>query len=335
MPVQLSPRFLIIASFGAIYFIWGSTYLFNYFAIQGIPPFLMSGSRFLTAGGLLYAITWLAGTPHPTGRQWLEATRMGFLFLSVGTGGTVWAEQYVDTGIAALLVSLQPLMVVAMMWLLQGKRPGGKVVMGVALGILGMAFLIGQQRFVTNTNTLIGMMVIGVSLTSWSYGSVTVSKADLPQNRLQSAAMQMLGGGAVLLFLALLNGDYSTFSFAALSLKAGLSWIILVVFGSLIAFSAFTYLLQNVSPDKVATSNYVNPVVAMFLGWAFNNELINGQSIIAAGLMLAGVFLMNSRMQIKRKPPTSGQGTFESQPPRLRWLKAHLRAAKYQTLGQR
>jgi drug/metabolite transporter (DMT)-like permease len=320
MPLQPSQRSLIIASFAAIYFIWGSTYLFNYFAIQDIPPFLMSGSRFLVAGVLLYALTFLTGTPHPTWQQWLAAARMGFLFLSVGTGGTVWAEQYVDTGITALLVSLQPLMIVAMMWGLQGKRPGGRVAAGVALGILGMAFLVGQQRFVTNHNTLIGMMVIGLSLTSWSYGSVTVGKANLPSNRLQSAAMQMIGGGGILLLLALASGDFLHFSFAALSLKAGLSWVILVVFGSLIAFSAFTYLLQNVSPDKVATSNYVNPVVAMFLGWAFNQELINAQSIIAACLMLAGVFLMNSRLQIKKKPPTAGFGQNDGRTLRLRWL---------------
>ena len=320
MPWQLSQRVLILGSFAAIYFIWGSTYLFNYFAIQDIPPFLMSGSRFLTAGAVLYAITWLWGAPHPTPRQWLMATYIGFLFLSVGTGGTVWAEQYVDTGITALLVSLQPLMIVLMMWGLQGKRPSGQVVFGVALGILGMSFLVGQQRFVNDYNTIIGMLVIGLSLTSWSYGAVIVGKANLPVNRLQSAAMQMLGGGGILLLLALASGDFLRFSFAALSLKAGLSWVILVVFGSLVAFSAFTYLLQNVSPDKVATSNYVNPVVAMFLGWAFNQELINAQSIIAACLMLAGVFLMNSRLQIKKKPPSAGLGQNHSRALRLRWL---------------
>ncbi|MCB0553474.1 MAG: EamA family transporter [Phaeodactylibacter sp.] len=303
MQLQPSQRFLIIASFAAIYLIWGSTYLFNYFAIQDIPPFLMAGSRFLVAGLLLYALSWKPGAVRPTRRQWANAARMGFLFLSVGTGGTVWAEQYVDTGIAALLISLQPLLVVSMMWAMQGKRPGGKVLFGILLGIIGMAFLVGQQRFVTNQNTLIGMLVIGVSMTSWCFGSVTLSKTDLPQNRLQSSAMQMISGGIILLLIALLNGNMMQFDITAVSLKAGLSWIILVLFGSIVAFSAFTYLLQQVSPDKVATSNYVNPVVAMWLGWAFNSELINGQSILAALLMLAGVFFMNSRLQVKRRPP--------------------------------
>jgi len=307
MKLQLSQGSLIIASFAAIYFIWGSTYLFNYFAIQDIPPFLMAGSRFFVAGAILYAITWARGAAAPTRRQWGTAARMGLLFLSLGTGGTVWAEQWVDTGIAALIIAFQPLMVVFMMWLLYAKRPGAMVLAGVALGVVGMALLVGQQRFVTDRDTLIGMLVIIGSMTSWCYGSVTISKADLPQNRLQSSAMQMLAGGAILLTLAMLNGDGLRFDPALLSWKAGLSWLFLVIFGSLVAFSAFTYLLQHVSPDKVATSNYVNPVVAMFLGWMFNEELITQQSIVAALLMLGGVFFINSRLQLKGKPPEEGK----------------------------
>ncbi len=325
MPIQASQRLLTIASFAAIYFIWGSTYLFNYFAIQDIPPFLMAGSRFLVAGLLLYAFSWRPGGPRPGWRQWANATRMGFLFLSVGTGGTVWAEQYVDTGIAALLISLQPLLVVAMMWALQGKRPGGMVLFGIALGIMGMALLVGQQRFVTNQQTLVGMMVIGLSMTSWCFGSITLSKVDLPKNRLQSSAMQMIGGGSVLLLVSLLNGNMGQFDISAVTLKAGLSWVFLVFFGSIVAFSAFTYLLQHVSPDKVATSNYVNPVVAMWLGWAFNSELVTGQSILAALLMLAGVFFMNSRLLVKRKPPQTGLPAAGGR--RLWW--------KRQSIGQR
>lgn len=248
---------------------------------------------------------------------------MGFLFLSVGTGGTVWAEQYVDTGIAALLISLQPLLVVAMMWMLQGKRPGGKVLSGIALGILGMVLLVGQQRFVTSSQTLIGMLVIGVSMTSWCFGSITLSSVALPENRLQSSAMQMIGGGSILLLVSLLSGNWGQFDITAVSLKAGLSWIVLVLFGSIVAFSAFTYLLQNVSPDKVATSNYVNPVVAMWLGWAFNSERITGQSIMAALLMLAGVFFMNARLQVKRRPPGAGMPQAEKRRP---WKRATVRA---------
>ena len=307
--IKLSRGSLIIASFAAIYFIWGSTYLFNYFAIQDIPPFLMAGSRFLVAGAILYAITWARGTGQPTRRQWGAAGRMGFLFLVLGTGGTVWAEQWVDTGIAALIIAFQPLMVVFMMWMLFAKRPGTMVLAGVALGVVGMALLVGQQQFVTDRDTLIGMLVIIGSMTSWCYGSVTLSKADLPPDRLQSSAMQMLMGGGILLVLALLSGDGARFEPALLTWKAGLSWLFLVVFGSLVAFSAFTYLLQHVSPDKVATSNYVNPVVALFLGWAFNDELITQQSVLSALLMLAGVFFINSRLQVKGKPPQAGNPT--------------------------
>ncbi|MCO6480143.1 MAG: EamA family transporter [Phaeodactylibacter sp.] len=306
MKLQPSQRSLIIASFAAIYFIWGSTYLFNYFAIQDIPPFLMAGSRFLVAGAILYAITWSQGAAHPTRRQWRSAARMGFLFLTLGTGGTVWAEQWVDTGIAALIIAFQPLMVVFMLWLLFAKRPSLMILAGVALGVAGMVLLVGQQRFVTDRDTMIGMLVILGSMTSWCYGSVTLNKANLPENRLQSSAIQMIMGGGILLVLALISGDGQRFDPALLSWKAGLSWLFLVVFGSLVAFSAFTYLLQHVSPDRVATSNYVNPVVALFLGWAFNEELITQQSILAALLMLAGVFFINSRLQVKGKPPAAG-----------------------------
>ncbi len=307
MKLQLSQRSLIIVSFAAIYFIWGSTYLFNYFAIQDIPPFLMAGSRFLVAGAILYAITWSRGAAHPTRGQWGGAARMGFLFLTLGTGGTVWAEQWVDTGIAALIIAFQPLMVVFMLWVLFAKRPSLMILAGVALGVAGMVLLVGQQRFVTDRDTMIGMLVILGSMTSWCYGSVTLNKANLPENRLQSSAIQMIMGGGILLVLALISGDGQRFDPALLTWKAGLSWLFLVVFGSLVAFSAFTYLLQHVSPDKVATSNYVNPVVALFLGWAFNDELITQQSILAALLMLAGVFFINSRLQVKGKPPMEGK----------------------------
>ena len=302
MKMQFSERETVIAAFGSIYIIWGSTYLANYLAIQSIPPFLMAGSRFGAAGALLYGLAVMLGAPVPTPRQWRHAFKSGFFLLALGTGGVVWAEQFVDTGITALLIAFQPLLVVLLMWALQGKRPGTRVLFGIALGIAGMAALVGQQSFVTDPVMLTGVLVILGSMSSWGYASVVLHRMDLPRFPFQATAMQMIGGSLWLFLMAFLTGEHRHFDPALITAKAIWAWLYLVLFGSILAFSAFNYLLRRVSPDKVATSNYINPIVALFLGWAFNSEVITLQSVLAAALMLAGVFFINSRLRNTRAP---------------------------------
>ena len=286
---------LLIVAFAIIYVVWGSTYLINYYAIDTIPPFLMSGSRFIVAGAIMYAISWLRGVPHPSQRQWRNAALSGVLLLAIGTGGVVWAEQYVATSIAALIVASDPLVVVLLLWFIYKQRPRWNSLLGIFLSIAGVSILVGQDQFTADQHTFWGVVVIFGSILSWAFASVFIGKADLPKSTIQVAATQMLAGGVFLLFASGISQEYKSFSWAAISLRSIYAWTYLIVFGSIIAFSAFNYLLTKVSPEKVATSTYVNPVIAMLLGWGFNNEQLTSQSLYAALLILIGVFFINSR----------------------------------------
>ncbi|MDX1942635.1 MAG: EamA family transporter [Saprospiraceae bacterium] len=288
---------LIIGAFAVIYIIWGSTYLVNFYAIETIPPFLMSGSRFVMAGLIMYGIGRMMGLAHPSKIQWRNAAISGILLLSVGTGGVVWAEQYVDTGIAALIVAADPLVVVLLVWLMRRQKPAWNSVFGIALSIIGVALLIGQDLFLTSHSKTIGIIVIFISIFSWAFATVFIGSADLPKSSLQMAATQMLTGGSFLLFISFVSGEYLQFDPNNISIKSILSWLYLLLFGSILAFSAFNYLLVRVSPEKVATSAYVNPVIAVFLGWWLNSEIINEQTLLAAIIILTGVFFINSRFK--------------------------------------
>lgn len=207
----------------------------------------------------------------------------------------MWAEQFVDTGIAALIVSIDPLIVVLLMWLVLGRRPQWNSVIGTFLGIIGVVLLVSQNSFLVNGNMILGIIVIFVSILAWAYAMIFVSKADLPKSSVQVAGMQMLAGGIFLLLASALTGEYKAFHWHLLTTKSLFSWVYLVIFGSILAFSAFNYLLMRVSPEKVATNTYVNPVIAVLLGWAFNSEELTIQSWIAAGIMLTGVFFINTK----------------------------------------
>lgn len=294
-------RYLIIAAFATVYLVWGSTYLVNYLAIREIPPFLMSGTRFLTAGLLLFGVAALRKIPWPSLVHWKNSAWAGFMFMALGTGLVVWAEQWVDSGMAALLVSFEPLVVVVLLWVMRGQNPQLHSLLGVTLGVLGMFLLVGQPQISADRNTLFGVAGIAFSLLAWGYASIYIGQANLPTSKMQSAGMQMMSGGVSLLLMSLIFGDYKQFAWENLTGKGIFSFFYLVVLGSLLAFSAFNYLLSKVSPEKVATTNYVNPVVAMFLGWSINNEQITTRSLIAAAVMLTGVFFINGRFVKKMK----------------------------------
>jgi drug/metabolite transporter (DMT)-like permease len=286
---------LIVAAFAAVYLLWGATYLFNAFAIEVIPPFLMSGSRFLVAGVLLFSFLHLRRVPLPSSRQWFWSFILGILFLSLGSGGLIWALQFIDSGFAALLVAVDPLLIMFLLWVMQGVRPGWGSLFGAALGLIGMYLLLGQPQIDEDPKAWMGLVAIAISLTAWAFATIFVSKLDQPANRFQRSAMQMISGGIVLVVFSFFTGEVQSFHLADLNWKAGLSWIYLVIFGSILAFSCFNYLLTKVSPEKVATSTYVNPLVALVLGWAFNNETITEGTLVAGGLMLVGVYFITSK----------------------------------------
>lgn len=286
---------LIIAAFFAIYVIWGSTYLLNKIAVAQLSPFMLAGIRFVVAGLLIFTIALLMGKSiRISRRQFLNSVLAGFLFLSFGNGMVVWALRYVDSNFAALEISAQPLVILLMMWILQGKKIQPMSLVGVGLGIIGIYLLINQDAVVIHEYAPAGIAMIFAAMLAWAYGSLFVGRADLPPNYFVNTGYQMLTGGILLWGMSAAVGE------PWIPLQAwepGTFWAmgLLIVFGSIVAFTSFNYLLKVVSPEKVATNTYVNPIVAMFLGWYFLQEPIPLQSMLAAGILLTGVYFINTR----------------------------------------
>jgi len=290
-----SSKFLIILSFIAIYVIWGSTYLLNKIAVTELPPFFLAFTRFIFSSILLFGIAFIMRAKLTiTKKQFINSVIVGFLFMVSGNGLFVWALKYVDSGFAALLASTQPLFVLVLMRLIDNKKMKTKSIIGITLGIIGMYLLVSQKELATDEDTFIGILMIFVCVLGWSYGSVFVSKADLPKNHLVSTGYQMAIATLLLGSISLAFGETWT-SPLAWSFDAQWSMSLLIVFGSIVAFTAFNYLLKEVSTEKVSTSSYVNPVVALLLGWYVLDEQLTVQSIIAASILLVGVYFITSR----------------------------------------
>ncbi|WP_420601815.1 EamA family transporter [Flagellimonas sp.] len=286
---------LVILAFFAIYVIWGSTYLLNKIAVLELPPFMLASFRFTTAGFLIFVIAKLMGIPISiTKKQLLNTIIAGFLFLSFGNGVVVWALKYVDTGFAALEISAQPLIILLLMRIIQGKKIQPMSVVGVILGIVGIYLLVSQKQIITKEGSIMGMIMIFACMLSWGYGSLFVGKADLPTNYFVNTGYQMFMGGIILALMSLSFGENWTSPLVWTS-KVQLVMVLLVIFGSILAFTSFNYLLKSVSPEKVATSTYVNPIVALILGWYFLNEQITFQSVLAAAVLLTGVYFINTK----------------------------------------
>ncbi|MCX8209508.1 MAG: EamA family transporter [Lewinella sp.] len=288
-------QWLIILAFAITYFVWGSTYLANKWAIDTLPPFGMCGVRFLIAGVLLYGLSFLQGDKtRPTRKQWVNAGYMGFMFLTLGVGIIVWAQQWMDTSMAALMVSFQPLIVMLIMWGVFRNRPPGKAFLGAGISIVGMGLLIGQPQMVAGPNEIKALVAVLFSICVWALGMTLNPRLDMGKNNFRSTAMQMLIGGALAMSYSLLVGEWNGWSVEAISLKSIFSLSYLIVFGAIGAFSALNFLMKTVSPEKAATGTYVNPVVAMFLGAMLNDEAVSIQSVIAGAILITGVYFINS-----------------------------------------
>ena len=286
---------LIILAFFAIYVIWGSTYLLNKIAVLELPPFMLASFRFTTAGFLIFLLAKLMGIDIKISRKQLWNTILaGFLFLSFGNGIVVWALRYVDTGFAALEISAQPLIILLMMRVLEGKKIKPMSVIGVIFGIIGIYLLVSQKQIIAKENSILGMVMIFACMLSWGYGSLFVAKADLPSNYFVNTGYQMFTGGIILALMSVGFGEH-WISPVNWSFDVKVVMLLLVIFGSILAFTSFNYLLKVVSPEKVATSTYVNPIVAMLLGWYFLKEEITLQSLIAAVVLLTGVYFINTK----------------------------------------
>jgi len=304
---MFSKKLLIILSFFSIYVIWGSTYMFNKIAVSEISPMFLGSIRFGVAGLLILLICWLMKMSlKVTKKQFINIVIAGFLFLVYGNGMYVWALQYVDSGFGALLASTQPLFVLILLRLIDNKKMQPKSIIGVCLGIVGIYLLVSQKDITTSEKTLLGIFMMLTCVLSWSFGSVFVSKADLPKLFFVSTGYQMLISGFLLFILSFVFGETYVLP-DVWSQKAQLSVVILIIFGSIIAFTTFNYLLKNVSPEKVATSAYVNPIIAMILGWLVLSEEFSKQSIIASMILLTGVYFINSRKRQTKKVTTKPQ----------------------------
>lgn len=289
---------LIVLAFFSIYVIWGSTYLLNKIAVTELPPLMLASIRFITAGTIIFIIAKLMGLSLKiTKKQLINATIAGFLFLTFGNGIVVWALKYVDSGFAALEISAQPLVVLILMRLFQGKKIKAMSVLGVILGIIGISLLVSQNQVVSKEGSVLGMIMIFACMVSWAAGSLFVGKADLPSNFFINTGYQMLTGGFLLLIASVIFGESWSLP-TTWSEKVQWSMLILILFGSIVAFTSFNYLLRLVSPEKVATSTYVNPIIALLLGWYFLNEQITTQSIVAAIVLLTGVYFINTKRQL-------------------------------------
>jgi drug/metabolite transporter (DMT)-like permease len=284
----------VAIALGAVYLIWGSTYLAIRFAIETIPPFLMAGARYLTAGALLYGWSRLRGAPRPSLAQWRPAAIIGALLLLAGNGGVVWAEQRVSSGLAALLISTEPLWIVLLVWQRDRRqRPGGRVIAGLLLGFAGLVLLVRPGSSSGGLDPL-GVAAVLIASLCWAGGSIYSQRAKLPSSQLLSTGMQMLSGGALLMIAAAITGEPARFALAEVSARSLLSLAYLVVFGAIIAFTAYVWLLRSASAVLVSTYAYVNPVVAVLLGWAFAGEPLTKGTLIAAAVILTGVALISS-----------------------------------------
>ena len=291
-------RLLIVLAFAAVYIIWGSTYLGIRLAIETLPPFLMAATRFLIAGIILFTFAIFKGASiRQPFSNWRRALIIGGLLLLCGNGGVTWAEKYVASGLAALLVATEPLWIVVLNWGLTKRRPNAKVMLGILIGLAGVAMLVSDglgQGFGSARMSLIGAGVVALASLAWASGSVYSNRNPIAASTPMAAGMQMMAGGGLLLLLALVTGDYKRLNLAHASWTSIGAFTYLTLFGSLLVFTAYSWLLNNVTPARAATYAYVNPVVAVLLGWSIAGEPLTSRMMLAAAIIVSSVVLITT-----------------------------------------
>jgi drug/metabolite transporter (DMT)-like permease len=256
---------------------------------------MLAAFRFISAGVIVFIIAAFMGYSLAiTKRQLLNCGIAGFLFLGYGNGVFVWSLKYVDSGFAALEASIQPLIILLLIRIYYGTKIKTRSFIGVILGVLGIYLLVSQQQLLMDGNSLTAIIMIFTCLICWSVASLFVAKADLPANFFINSGYQMLLGGIMLLIASFLLGE-TWLSPLQWSTRTQASLLGLIFFGSIAAFTSFNYLLKAVSAEKVATSAYINPIIALVLGWYFLNEQLSTQSMVAAGVLCTGVYFINSK----------------------------------------
>jgi drug/metabolite transporter (DMT)-like permease len=286
---------LVLVAFGLVYVVWGSTYLAIRVGIESFPPLLLAGTRHVLAGLILYPLLrWKTGV-RPTAAHWRVSFVTGFLLLFIGNGGVCFAEQTVPSGVTALLVATVSLWMVLVDWLRPGgTRPVPQVAAGLVLGFGGLALLVGPKNL-GGSGRLdpLGVGILVLASLAWASGSVYSKHAGgLSGSPLLGAAMQSLSGGLALWIAGILSGETRALHLAAISMRSWLALAYLIVFGSMVGFTAYIYILKKSTATRVATYAFVNPVVALFLGWLLLGESITLRTVIAAAVILTAVLLV-------------------------------------------
>ena len=284
------------SAYAALYIIWGSTYLAIGFAVETIPPFFSGSMRFFLAGGILLAWCFARGEERPTADGFRAAFKVAAIMLLGGYGGVVWAQQTVPSSVAALIISIEPLWFVIFDWLFfKSRKPRLPELIGLILGFGGTVFLVADQAgyslSLSGEHTL-GMLIVFAATVNWSMGALYSRRAPIAKSSTLSTAMQMTAGGVLLLGLSAAAGELGSLSLEAISFKSAASLAYLVIFGSLIGFTAFVWLLRVDRASRVITHTFVNPLVALLLGWSLGGETISAPMLFAAGIIIFSVILI-------------------------------------------
>ena len=285
-------RARVLLAFAIVYVVWGSTYLFIRYAVQTLPPFLLTGTRFLVAGTLLTTWAVLRGAERPTRTNWKALTIIGLLLFPCANAVVVWAETRIGSGLAALLVAIEPLWVVVFLALITRRRPPPGVVAGMLLGFAGLVILVGPSlQAGTGIDRTAALALVGASC-SWAAGSVYGRTAPLPRDPLLAAGLEMLIGGAGAMAVGIAAGEPHRLDFALVSERSIVALAYLTVFGSIAAFTAYNWLVTVEAPARVATYAYVNPVIAVLLGAIVAGEPLTPRIGFAAIVIVTAVVLV-------------------------------------------
>ena len=277
-------------AFAAIYLVWGSTYLAIRYAVETIPPLVTAGIRHTIAGSIMLAWAWARGF-RPTRANWAAGFVLGALFFLVGHGSLHWAEQYVGSGLAALLIATEPMFILVLAWLIGQQKISRLSAMGLGLGVLGVALLTGVELSIKGASVL-GLLAVLLGSLSWSAGVVISPRLKLPSDALGRTALPTICGALLLLVAAGVTGEFHATHWASISLKSIFGLGYLITFGSIVAFTSYTWLLQRCPPALVATHTYANPVVAVFLGWLLASEPLTLRVALASIAILGAIVLI-------------------------------------------
>ena len=296
-PETVSPNpLLLLGAFLTVYVIWGSTYLGIRLAIASIPPFFMAGTRYLAAGGAMFLFAWFRGAKMPSLVEWREAMIVGGCLLLVGNGGVTFAEQYVPSGTAALLIATVPVFLTVFAWLSRlGPRPSGVVVLALLLGLFGVSILArpGVHSSVSDQyNWYVGIAALLIAAVVWAGGSLYSRKATRPASAIVGVGIQMICGGALLLLVSISTGEAGRVDLGRVTGESFVAWLYLVVIGAIIAFTAYIWLTRVISPALLGTYAFVNPVVAVLLGWAIAGETLDSRTISGASVIVVAVVII-------------------------------------------